>query len=153
MVVLLILIGLLIFLLPIYGMYRATRDEVWPWFWAILGTTFLGLGWIFAVVYLRRYRPIPKMVESRCGTCDAIVSDSAKFCPACGGAFDEDRCPSCGASTSEGAAFCDECGTDLPEVEGGTSKINVQVCQFCRANLGVGEQGTICPACMKARGY
>ena len=38
---LLIYLVLLSLLLPIYGMYRAARDEKWPWFWAILGTTFL----------------------------------------------------------------------------------------------------------------
>ena len=109
---LLIYLVLLSLLLPIYGMYRAARDEKWPWFWAILGTTFLGLGLIFSLIYLRRYRPRPEM-ELRCGDCDAIVSDSAKFCPGCGGAFDQNLCPSCGAKTSEGAKFCDECGTDL----------------------------------------
>ena len=99
-------------LLPIYGMYWAARDEKWPWFWAILGTTFLGLGLIFSLIYLLRYRPRPGM-ERRCGDCDAVVSDSAKFCPECGSAFDDGLCPSCGTKTSEGANFCDECGTDL----------------------------------------
>jgi|SaaInlStandDraft_7_1057024.scaffolds.fasta_scaffold73756_2 RNA polymerase subunit RPABC4/transcription elongation factor Spt4 len=112
LIVVLVYFGLLIFLLPFYGMYRAARDEKWPWFWAILGTTFLGLGLIFSLIYLRRYRPRPEM-ELRCGDCDAIVSDSAKFCPGCGGAFDQNLCPSCGAKSSEGAKFCDECGTDL----------------------------------------
>jgi hypothetical protein len=111
-VVLLVCLGLLIFLLTIYGMYWAARNENWPWFLAILGTTFLGLGLIFAVIYLLRYQPRPEM-KLHCGDCDAIVSDSAKFCPGCGAAFDEDLCPSCGTKTSEGATFCDGCGTDL----------------------------------------
>ena len=91
--------------------------------------------------------------ESACSNCDAAVSESAKSCPKCGQAFDDPSCPNCGAKPLEDAGFCDQCGHDLPEVEGGTSKIKVKVRQFCGANLGVGEQGTICPACMNARGY
>ena len=99
--------------LTIYGMYRAARTERWPWFWAILGTWLVGLGWLLAVIYLRTVDKPKSKMNLHCSKCDTVIAESAKFCPACGVAFDDGLCPRCGAKTSEGAAFCDECGTDL----------------------------------------
>ena len=111
--VVIVVIALFALWVTIYGMYRAARTERWPWFWAILGAWIVGLGWLIAVIYLRTVdKPTPAM-NFHCSKCDKVVTESAKFCPSCGTAFDEDSCPSCGAKTSEGASFCDECGADL----------------------------------------
>ena len=94
-----------------------------------------------------RHRPthLEEGEELACSNCDATVSESAIFCPKCGKEFDDPSCPNCGAEPLEDADFCDQCGHDLRD--------KAQVCQFCGATIGVGEQGTICPACKKARGY
>jgi RNA polymerase subunit RPABC4/transcription elongation factor Spt4 len=51
-----------------------------------------------------------KSANFHCSDCDTVVAESAKFCPACGAAFDESLCPSCGTKTSEGASLCPACG-------------------------------------------
>jgi hypothetical protein len=64
--------------------------------------------------------------QRRCRACDAPVTPSARFCPACGAAAEaavaETRCPGCGAPVpATGAAFCSTCGAALRAPHRGTA--------------------------------
>jgi RNA polymerase subunit RPABC4/transcription elongation factor Spt4 len=64
-------------------------------------------------IYLRTVHKPEPALNFHCSKCDTVIAESAKFCPSCGDAFDDNSCPSCGTKTSKGANFCDECGADL----------------------------------------
>ena len=62
----------------------------------------------------------------RCPACNAVVSDTARFCSSCGAEIPElvvepvaeapvsrEICPNCGAVRQEGARFCTGCGHDF----------------------------------------
>ena len=62
----------------------------------------------------------------RCPACNAVVSDTARFCSSCGAEIPElvvepvaeapvsrEICPNCGAERQEGAQFCTGCGHDF----------------------------------------
>ncbi|MDO4389894.1 MAG: zinc ribbon domain-containing protein [Eubacteriales bacterium] len=62
----------------------------------------------------------------RCPACNAVVSDTARFCSSCGAEIPElvvepvaeapvsrEICPNCGAERQEGARFCTGCGHDF----------------------------------------
>ena len=62
----------------------------------------------------------------RCPACNAVVSDTARFCSSCGAEIPElvvepvaeapvsrELCPNCGAVRQEGARFCTGCGHDF----------------------------------------
>ena len=62
----------------------------------------------------------------RCPACNAVVSDTARFCSSCGAEIPElvvepvaeapvsrEICPNCGAVRQDGARFCTGCGHDF----------------------------------------
>ena len=53
--------------------------------------------------------------ESRCSSCGAAMSASAKFCPECGSRRVESKkfCPECGSEVKSSSKFCSSCGAKL----------------------------------------
>lgn len=78
-------------------------------------------------------------VKVRCSKCNALVAETAKFCPECGNKVANNQttsCPSCNAQIPQGTKFCPECGAKI---------VSNQVCPKC----GVKVEGNtkFCPEC------
>lgn len=58
--------------------------------------------------------PVAPQIGKTCPSCQAPVSDTAKFCCECGSLIPvSNNCPNCGSELSPNAKFCSDCGTRI----------------------------------------
>ncbi len=76
-----------------------------------------------------------------CPACGASVSESARFCPKCGGSLTA-ACSRCGARVTAGASFCDSCGAPVAASVAGAEERKLATILFAdiTGSTSLGEQ-------------